>query len=335
MSIPIPLLPGVSSEPTSIRELATAADDLLMLAEVIEAGGFTAASQRTGIAKSHLSRRIAALEKSLGVALINRDSRRFEVTETGAQLHEQAMQIREATRNAVTIAADSNAAPGGLLRVACPIALQAASLSAASIEFARRHPRVRLCLSTTRGVSDIEPDRYDLVIHPSNRRMPDSDLVAQRLSTHCFVVAAAPALLQAGSGAPARIDEPADLEGLPAIGWNSGEAIASWILEGPADERTTVRLRVCFSSDNLLTIREAAVAGLGVARLPLSLCHEDLVAGRLERLVPAWQPPAMSFYALYQSRRRVSRAAQAFIEVMREALQAMPVGVETGELYSA
>lgn len=305
---------GVRSETT--EELMATVDDLLLLAEVIEAGGFRAAEESSGITKSLLSRRIAALEQRLNVCVLRRDARRFEVTEIGQQLYAQALQIRAATRSAMTAAHDSVNAPSGLLRVACPFAISQIIVARLSIEFAQAHPRVRLSLSTTKGMRDSLGEYYDLIVHPSTLPLPDSELVARRLMSQPYQLVAAPALAASREtlvGVEA-------LEGLPAIGWNSHEAQAQWHLVGPDQSEREVQLPVRFAADNLIVVRDAALAGLGVARLPRSMCHEDIAAGRLVVLAPGWAPPPFAIYALYPSRRQLSLAGQTFMQILTEAL---------------
>lgn len=295
-------------------------DDLLLLAEVVEAGGFRAAGARTGLTRSRLSRRIAELEERLKVCLLNRNSRRFEVTEIGQRLYERGLQIRAVTREALTLAEDSVSAPSGVLRVACPLALSQAVVGRLAIEFAHDHPRVRFCLSTTKGTDEALLEHHDLIIHPSTHRLPDSDVVARPLLTQPYCLVAAPAL----SAGRADLSGPEVFEGLDAIGWNSAEAVSTWRLFGPGGSEAELRLPVRFAADNLVAVREAAVAGLGVARLPVATCRDDVAAGRLVILAPGWAPAPMTIYALYPSRRRLSLAGQAFIAALQQALDRLP-----------
>ena len=294
-------------------------DDLLLLAEVIEAGGIRAASARTGLTKSRLSRHIAALETRLNVCLLNRNSRHFEVTDIGRSLYEHALQIRAATRSAMTLASDTSREFTGLLRVACPFALSRSVLTPLAIQFALKHPGMRLCLATTRGTAEALLQHYDILIHPSSQPLPDSDVVARRLSTVPYVLAASAALFEGGEAVPMH---PAALDRFPIVGWNTDDAVASIHLAGPDGSTAEVRMPVRFSADNLLTVQEAALAGLGIARLPLPACADDLAEGRLLLVAPGWAPPPMSIYAMYSSARQLSLAGQSFIGVLQQQLQA-------------
>ncbi|MEO6917668.1 MAG: LysR substrate-binding domain-containing protein [Collimonas sp.] len=295
--------------PERVSQLTGAADDLMLLVEVIEAGGFSAASARTGVPKSRLSRRIAALEEQLGVHLLLRNSRYFEVTEIGRQLYEHGRSIRSETYAAMTLAHNSQEEAHGSLHIACPIALASVIVGRVATEFALAHPRVRLCLSSTMGTVESLTKHFDLVLLPSAQSLPDSDMIVQRLAFAPYLLVATPAVIES-AGCPA---EPDALSGVDAIGWGSAEESSRWHLIGPQKEHAEVETRIRFSSDNLLVIRQAALAGLGVARMSDVLCRQDIAEGRLSVVLPGWAPPPMSIYALYASRRHISIAGKLFL----------------------
>ncbi len=153
-----------------MKELGGSADDLVLLFEVVEAGGFSAASARCGIPKSRLSRRIARLEQQLGVALIKRDSRHFDVTDVGRKLLEYGARIRADAGTAFGVAQDSLGQPTGELRVACPVAMAAALLARFAVAFVGRYPLVRLSVITTTGMVESLAERCDIVINPRRFR---------------------------------------------------------------------------------------------------------------------------------------------------------------------
>jgi DNA-binding transcriptional LysR family regulator len=301
-----------------MTDLAAAIPELLLLVEVIEAGGYSAAEQRTGIPKSRLSRRIAALEERLGVCLLVRSSRHFGVTDMGRRLHEHGLRIRDEARTALEAAAQSTAEPAGSLHVACPMALSTLLLARETIAFSQRHARVRVQLTATDGQGPVRVDPYDLVIHPATRALPDCDIVAQRLCVVPYVLVAAPRLLQAHG---LRQPGAAELQRLDGIGWTFGSAPDDWRLLGP--DGTVLDLRPApprFTSDSLLSNLEATRAGLGIARLPRPLCEADLARGELVQVLPGWQPPPVTIYALFGSRRRIGLAARDYLATITDAL---------------
>ncbi len=305
--------------PERLNQLAGAADDLMLLVEVIDAGGFSAASVRTGVPKSRLSRRIAALEEKLGVNLLLRNSRNFEVTEIGEQLYQHGCIVRSEMHAAMTLVHDTQGEPCGTLRVACPIALVTEVVGRVAADFALAYPRVRFCLSTTMGTLESQTKHADLVLLPSAKDLPDSDMIVHRVALARYILAAAPAVLEA-AGHPTHPDA---LSGMDAIGWGSTDESTRWHLVGPNNEQADFEARIRFSSDNLIMIHEAALAGLGVARLPEIQCRRHIERGQLCVVMPGWAPPPISIYALYASRRHISIAGKLFLNELVKQFQAL------------
>jgi len=191
-----------------------------------------------------------------------------------------------------------------------------------AVRFGRQYPRVRLFLSTTRGTPEALAQNFDIVIHPSSQALPDSDVVAQQLVQAPYGLYASPQLLQGRETS----DEPSALAGLESIGWNSGESQTCWTLQDPQGRTEELRLAVRFVTDNLLAVKEAAVAGLGITRLPTALAAPCVAEGSLCRVLPHWSLAPMTIYALYPSRRRLSLAGQEFLQWAKPALQALVDG---------
>ena len=112
------------------------------------------------------------------------------------------------------------------------------------------------------------------------------------------------------------IGDPDALRGCDAIGWGALDDTSRWQLLGPDGRQAEVDLRIRFSSDNLMVIREAALAGLGIARLAPAFCKHEIDQGKLCIVMPGWAPPPMSIYALYPSRRHVSNVGRLFLAAL-------------------
>ncbi len=232
-------------------ELNGVVDDLIALVLVIEAGGFNAASARHRIPVSRLSRRVAALEKRLGVSLLVRNSRHFKVTEIGERLYLHGVTVRAETRNVLAVAQETLTEPSGHLRVACPVAMATNLVSPLGIEFVKMHPRVSITLSTTDGRPAPPGEAPDLVIQPSVDALPDSSMVSRKLGEFPYVVVASPELYEL-LGRPST---PAALSGCPAIGWTFGPHPYRWLLRGPGKAEVELNVQPRFTSDSLLQIR--------------------------------------------------------------------------------
>jgi DNA-binding transcriptional LysR family regulator len=299
-----------------MEDLTPLLEDLMAFLAVVDAGGFNAGSASTGTSASRLSRRVAALENHLGVALLVRSSRRFKVTELGWRLYEHGAGIRARLQDAVTDARESLGEPSGDLRLACPMALGAVIVGPLAIRFGQRHPRVRVTIESTDGRVRTSSDGVDLTIQPSLAGLRDSSLIARKLIDVRYVLVAAPslrehipeALVTSGSAA------------LPAIGWSFLPQPARWVLTHPELGVRQLDVELRFAADSLLLVREAAVAGMGVAQLPATLCAADIEAGRLYVVAPGWSPATVALHAVYPSRRTLTLGARLFLEMLAEAL---------------
>ena len=292
-------------------------DDLILLVEIIEAGSLSAARRKTGIPKSSLSRRISDLESQLGVHLVHRGPRNFSPTEAGLSIYEHSQKIREELVAIKTLAEDRTNRPSGMLRISCPAVLSEILVTDFAIQFADAYPDVRLTLDNTKGTFDPKIDHYDLAIHPAREDLADSELICQKLTKTPYRLVAAPALME-------RIgpcSNPADLDGCPGIGWGADGLMSRWRLIDSRDETIEINVRLKFSSNNLNIIRQAAIRGLGLARLPIPMCEPDLLNGKLVLPLPNWSPPPVTFYALYPSRRSLTVAGRLFLTGLAKFLQ--------------
>jgi DNA-binding transcriptional LysR family regulator len=299
-------------------------EDLMAFVAVVDAGGFNAAGVAVGASGSQLSRRVAALERFLGVTLLVRNSRRFSVTDMGWRTYEHGASIRARLHDAVADARDSLGEPSGALRVACPMALGAAIVGPLAIRFTQQHPRVRMTIESTDGRLRPGSDGVDLIIQPTLVDLRDSSLIARKLVDVRYMLVAAPLLRQqvppilpasSSETLPAPIPPP-----FPAIGWTFLPQASRWSLTHPELGGVELDVDVRFATDSLLLVREAALAGMGVAQLPQALCAADIEAGRLVVIAPGWSPPSVTFYAIYPSRRALTLAARRFLETLTEAL---------------
>ena len=294
-------------------------DDLMALVAVVEAGGFSAASRRFDIPVSRLSRRVAALERQLGVTLLSRNARKFQVTDVGWRIYEHGLAMRVQAQNAVSIARESLEEPTGHLRVQCPMALGASLVGTLAIEFVRKYPRAALTLVTTDGRASAFSDPVDLLIQPTTRTLPDSSLAARKLVESHYILVASAALLQ--SLPP--ISAPQDLGTCPVVGWTFSTPSSRWSLAHAEHGRAEVAVQPRFTTDNLMLVRDAALAGIGIAQLPEVLCEDHLRAGRLQVVLGGWEPPSIAIHALFPSRRALTPGGRTFLEMLAKAFRVL------------
>ncbi|MEP6875819.1 MAG: LysR substrate-binding domain-containing protein [Burkholderiales bacterium] len=297
-------------------------EEMMAFAAVVDAGGFNAAGQRFGVPSSRLSRSVAALERHLGVSLLVRTSRRFAVTEIGRRTYEDAVATRARLQDAVAAARESQGEPSGLLRVSCPMALGSAVVGRIAIAFMARYPSVRIAIESTDGRSRPFTEPADLAIQPSLQPLRDSTMVARSLVEVRYVLVGAPHLQDGIPDSPG----PADFPHFSAVGWTFFPHPARWPLRHREHGPHEIAVDVRFTTDNLLLVREAALAGVGVAQLPYALCRDDIDARRLRVIAPDWSPPRVGIYVLYPSRRSLTLAGRKFIDALTEGMTSLDHG---------
>lgn len=295
-------------------------NDLYFYVQAVEHGGFSPAGRALGMPKSRLSRRIAMLEERLGVRLIQRSTRRFSMTEIGRTYYEhcKAMLMEaEAAQEAVEL---TRAEPRGTVRMTCPVALLHAHVGGMLADFMAMHPKVVVQLEATNRRVDPVGDAVDVAIRVRPPPLEDSDLVIRVLAerTQCLVASAA---LIAGHKGEVRA--PADLANLPSLALGTPQADYTWTLFGPDAAQVVLRHRPRFVTGDMIALRSAALAGVGLCQLPVMMVREQLSDGSLVRLLPDWSPRSELLHAVFPSRRGVLPAVRALIEHLAERFSKM------------
>ncbi len=284
-------------------------EDLRVLVAVVSGGGFAAAAERLGVAKSAVSRRIRDLEDRLGVRLFNRTTRRIQLTEIGRELHDRAVELLAGLDEAEEAASNASGELKGRIRIAAPVSFTTHCLAPAIGQFLQRHPAVTLSIDTDDRMVDLVRDGFDLAIRIAD--LPDSSLVARRLVTIRHACVASPALLER-FGTP---QEPEDLSHFPGVVYSNREETSYWRF---ADNVVpTVTSRLDFANGE--AVREAAIAGLGVAMLPTFIVHDAVRRGALSIVLARHMRPPIALHALHPSMRNQTARARAFIDYLVDA----------------
>lgn len=284
--------------------------DLAVFATVAELEGFSAAARRLGVSKAMVSTAIARLEQRLGVRLMQRTTRRLSLTEAGAAALPHAQRALLAARDAEEAATESSTTPRGTLRINAPMSFGVLHVAPALGAFAAAYPEVRVDLVLDDRIVDLVEGGFDLAIRIG--ALPDSALVAQRVGRNRNVLVAHKSYLKR-AGAPAK---PAALVDHAALVYSGASAPNRWnLVRGGREE--TVRVRALLSANSSLALREAALQGLGIARMPLFVVGEDLAKGRLQQVLPGWELPEQGIFAITTARELQPRKTRAFIDFFR------------------
>ena len=296
----------------------TDADDLILFAELVQAGGFTALSRQRDLPKSTISRRIAALESRLGHQLLTRTTRRLVVTDFGQRMFEHAKRLQEEWQDAMAMAQHEQDLPQGLLRVSLPPDLSQLDLGSMLIQYAARYPDVRVELDLSARRVDLLAERFDLAVRIAAQLPDDSTLVARKLCDMPVHLYASSAYLRQ-FGTP---EQPGDLlshaclrlisssgESLP---WRLGKQQELWegLPTGP------------LSSNSPALQRELAVNGMGVVALADVLVTQEVASGKLEQVLPEWSLPKLTVWCVTSGRRLLPAKTRAFMELLQATLSA-------------
>lgn len=293
------------------------ANDLVLFAHVVEAGSFAKAAERAGLPKSTLSRRIAQLEEQLGERLLVRTTRRLELTDFGAGLLEHARHLLDETEAAEAFASSRQGTPRGQLRVALPPDFAELDLAQLILNYATRYPEVQLELDLSPRRVDLIAERFDLAVRAAAKLPDDAQLVARQLGQYANALYASPAYL-ARYGQPQHPDELlAGHIGLRLVG-GTGEVLP-WRLSCGAEQWQGLP-KGPLAANSLPLQRDLALHGLGIVALSEPFARRPLAEGRLQRVLPAWQLPAITLWCLTPGRRLLPTRTTAFIEMLKGAM---------------
>lgn len=283
-------------------------------------GSYTAAAARLGVSKAAMSQRIAELERLAGVALVQRTTRSVRLTEAGQRLADQARPAFDQIAQSVAQVRDLAGAPRGLVRLTAPVALARQQLVPLLAEFLRQHPEVRIELNVSDRLVSLATEGFDLAIrhtaHP-----PDTHVAWTLCPTRSMLVASRAYLRR--HGAP---QHPNELTAHNCLHYPRSQDNPAWTLEprGPeGGERVTVQVRGSLAANNSEALRDAALAGLGIALLPDFTAHMALQSGKLVEVLPQWTPVgsfADQLYAIRPYASHVPLAVSALVGYLREAL---------------
>ncbi|MDX2170030.1 MAG: LysR family transcriptional regulator [Deltaproteobacteria bacterium] len=290
------------------RRLETATG-LLVFASVAELGSFSAAAQALGLSKSAVSKQVSQLETRLGARLLQRTTRRLSLTEAGRALLARGQRVAAELDG---VEADLGAAvgpPRGLLRLSAPMSFGQRHVAPRLPAFLAAYPGVQVELDLTDRVVDLIGERFDAAVRVG--RLPDSTLVARRLAPARRVVCAAPAYL-ATHGVPRT---PAALRQHACLDYTYLAAPGGWPFASGGRTRR-VAVQGPLSSNNGEALREAALAGLGIALLPTFIVGDDLRAGRLRALLTAYECWDAAIFVVYPPTRHVAAKLRAFVDFL-------------------
>ncbi len=284
---------------------------MLVFAHVVEAGSFSGAGRRLGLAKSSVSKHVAQLEARLGAQLLHRTTRAVSLTELGRAFHDRCARIAREIDEAEQEARRAHAAPQGLLRLNVPASFGRLRLAPVIAEFLAEHAKVHVEVTLDERVVNAIEGGFDVTVRVA-RALADSSLIARRLAANRIVVCGAPEYLRR-RGVPRT---PADLARHECLLYSHAPRDA-WRFAGCAPE---VSVAGRFRANDGDALREAALAGLGLAQVPAFIVAPELARGDLEAVLEPYEPRASAIWALYPPGRYLSAKVRAFVDLLARRL---------------
>ena len=293
-------------------------DDLKALVAVIEAGSFTAAAERLGIAKSAVSRRIAALEERLGAQLLRRTTRRLSLTESGQGFYDRSVRILADLDEAEAAVAEEHGELRGKLRIALPLSFGIRHMCEPIADFSRLHPRIEFDLDLNDRRVDLVEEGADLAIRIGH--LSDSSLIARRLfESHTIVCASREYLDRHGTP-----EVPEDLADHDCLVYGNIADPGRWPFRDAEGHDRSTDVSVAMKATSGDFIVESAVRGLGVAQSPSFIAGEHVRRGELVPLLTKYATPKLPGYAVYPPARHLSSRVRAFIDFVAERFAGVP-----------
>jgi len=284
---------------------------LTLLVEIIDAGNLSEAARRLKMTRANVSYHLNQFEKSLGLQLVRRTTRRVEPTEIGLKLYEHGRAIRNSLLAAQESVSTLGESLQGRVRLSVPSGYGQLVMSAWLIAFKRDYPGIVLDVMFENRVEDLLRDEVDIAVRVMSE--PPQNLVARDMGPVRWVACAS-------SAYAAQHGMPAELEALRTAPLITSAVVGRQLRLAAylGDERHEVLLEPGVISENFLFLREAVLAGLGVGLVPDYVVHDDIRRGDVVTALDAWRLSIFgtNMYMLYMPNLHHTRATAQFIEFM-------------------
>lgn len=293
--------------------MKTRSEELQVFVAVIDCGSISAAAEQLGQTPSSISRSLSRLETRLGTTLLNRTTRRMDLTEEGRFFVERARLILGQMQDLEEHLSRHRQTPSGRLRInaAAPFMLHA--IVPWIGEFRRQYPGIELELNTDDLIIDLLEQRTDVAIRIGE--LADSSLHARSLGCSALQVLASPAYLQR-RGTPQQVQ---DLNAHCLLGFSQPESLNHWPLRHDHGDRWLIRPQVQASSGE--TLRQLALVGEGIVCLSHFMTHDDIRSGRLQVLLSeANSGYRQPIHAVYYRNTQLALRIQCFLDFIQQKL---------------
>lgn len=290
--------------------------DIATFVSVVEQGSFTAAADHMEVSKAVVSKYINRLESRLGSRLFNRTTRRLTLTESGRILYERSSGAIQDLLSAESEVMQYAGEPLGKLRITAPVYFGEAFLAEFFDGFTARYPKVELDVDLDNRMVDLVKEEFDVGIRIAS--LPDSSLVARRLSEIKIATVASPTYLEK-FGVP---NEPQDLRHHKCLLYGLQRIPHEWRFKRSNGQMMSVRVQGSFRSNNDAVLKRAALDGQGLLRFPQIFVADEIENGSLVAVLEPYEIQTTTLSVVFPTRRNMAPKVRVFVEYLAETLQA-------------
>lgn len=288
--------------------------DLMVFVKVVETENLTVAGRLLGMPKSTVSRRISRLEDALSVQLLNRSSRSVSVTEDGMFFFDFCLRSIGVLRDGERALQNRRVTPQGVVRVAIPYVLGQSLIGPMLADFLQEFPDVRLVSVLSDDAIQLLRSGFDVALAVGP--LADSGLIATKIGTTGCGAFGAPGYFERKGTPQTNVDLPR----FDLLASGSVDRRHRWNFYREEHE-VAIEFTPRLLCNDLILLRDAALAGLGIANLPAFLCKRDLAEGRLVEVLPGWHTADMNFFAMFADPRGVPVRVRTLIDYLVEHLR--------------
>ena len=288
-------------------------DEIFAFIAVVDAGSFSGGGQAIGLTRSAAGKAITRLETRLGVRLLYRTTRKLSVTDDGRVFYEHCSRVVRLLEETEASVGQKSAIPTGLLRLTVPEGFGRTHVLPLLHRYMEQWPDLQVDVSFSDRIADLVEDGFDLAVRIGTSGT-DTRMISRVVAEHKSILCASPAYLDRRG----RAEAPDDLATHDCLTFKSGSRKQPWRLRDIDGTWSTVGGRGRLRLDSGEAIRDAAVAGMGVAYLPGFLVDGAIAEKRLEPVLTAFETQRIPIIVVYPSKRYLSAKVRRFIDLMAE-----------------
>ena len=288
-------------------------NEVAIYIQVVQEGSFSQAARKLGMPNSTVSAKVSNLEKRLGVTLIQRTTRKLNITPAGVAYFKRCIQGMEEIKAAEAEIANAQGEPLGLLRLTAPSELGSSILPSIISQYSKKYPKARVELLLTDRRVNLLSENVDLAIRAGE--LKDSSLIAKRVGTIYFAPFASPKYLKS-KGTPVH---PKELRHHSCLQFTPF-GVDEWKMTGPKGS-LNVAVPGKILINDMLALKKMAMSDDGITFLPTYFCYPEVQAGKLVRILPEWRSHLTPIHFVYPAQRFVTPKLSAFIALAADIVK--------------